>query len=58
MSAGGGFDPNNWSFKWADNFQADIMGTVTGAEAAVQGMAHLNELHVYDLQGMHASLSA
>ena len=27
-----------------------------GAEAAVEGMAHLNELHVYDLQGMHASL--
>jgi carbamoyl-phosphate synthase large subunit len=30
--------------------------TIAGAEAAVQGMAHLNELHVYDLQGMHASL--
>jgi 3-oxoacyl-[acyl-carrier protein] reductase len=35
VSAGGGFDPNNWSFKWAENFQADIMGTVTGAEAAL-----------------------
>jgi len=32
--------------------------TIAGAEAAVAGMAHLNELHVYDLQGMHASLSA
>ncbi|MEY4208211.1 MAG: carbamoyl-phosphate synthase large subunit [Pseudomonadota bacterium] len=30
--------------------------TIAGAEAAVEGMAHLNELHVYDLQGMHASL--
>jgi len=32
--------------------------TIAGAEAAVAGMAHLNELHVYDLQGMHASLIA
>ena len=30
--------------------------TIAGAEAAVAGMAHLNELHVYDLQTMHASL--
>jgi len=30
--------------------------TIAGAEAAVEGMAHLNELHVYDLQSMHASL--
>ncbi len=30
--------------------------TIAGAEAAVQGMAHLRELHVYDLQSMHASL--
>ncbi len=30
--------------------------TIAGAEAAVEGMGHLNELHVYDLQGMHASL--
>ncbi len=30
--------------------------TIAGAEAAVEGMAHLSELHVYDLQGMHASL--
>ncbi len=31
--------------------------TIAGAEAAVEGMAHLNELHVYDVQGLHASLS-
>ena len=30
--------------------------TIAGAEAAVEGMAHLNGLHVYDLQGLHASL--
>ena len=30
--------------------------TIAGAEAAVAGMAYLNELHVYDLQTMHASL--
>ena len=30
--------------------------TIAGAEAAVQGMAHLRELHVYDLQSLHASL--
>ena len=30
--------------------------TIAGAEAAVEGMAHLNELHVYDLQGLHKSL--
>ena len=30
--------------------------TMAGAEAAVEGMAHLDELHVYDLQSMHASL--
>jgi carbamoyl-phosphate synthase large subunit len=30
--------------------------TIAGAEAAVEGMAHLNELHVYDLQGLHSSL--
>ncbi len=32
--------------------------TIAGAEAAVEGMAHLNDLHVYDVQGLHASLSA
>jgi carbamoyl-phosphate synthase large subunit len=30
--------------------------TIAGAEAAVQGMTHLDELHVYDLQGLHLSL--
>ena len=30
--------------------------TIAGAEAAVEGMAHLNGLHVYDLQSLHASL--
>jgi carbamoyl-phosphate synthase large subunit len=30
--------------------------TIAGAEAAVAGMAHLNELHVYDLQGLHETL--
>jgi carbamoyl-phosphate synthase large subunit len=30
--------------------------TIAGAEAAVEGMAHLNELHVYDLQGLHETL--
>ena len=30
--------------------------TIAGAEAAVAGMAHLDVLHVYDLQGLHKSL--
>ncbi|RJG00711.1 carbamoyl-phosphate synthase large subunit [Noviherbaspirillum sedimenti] len=30
--------------------------TIAGAEAAVQGMRHLDSLHVYDLQGLHKSL--
>ena len=30
--------------------------TIAGAEAAVEGMAHLDALHVYDLQGLHKSL--
>ncbi|MBS0307519.1 MAG: carbamoyl-phosphate synthase large subunit [Proteobacteria bacterium] len=30
--------------------------TIAGAEAMVEGMAHLNELHVYDLQGLHKTL--
>jgi carbamoyl-phosphate synthase large subunit len=30
--------------------------TIFGAEAAVQGMAHLDELRVYDLQGLHKTL--
>ncbi|MGI4850071.1 MAG: carbamoyl-phosphate synthase large subunit [Janthinobacterium lividum] len=31
--------------------------TVAGAEAAVQGMRHLDELHVYDLQSLHKTLN-
>ena len=31
--------------------------TVAGAEAAVEGMKHLNEIHVYDVQGLHQSLA-
>ena len=30
--------------------------TIAGAEAAVEGMRQLDELHVYDLQGLHKSL--
>lgn len=30
--------------------------TIFGAEAAVQGMAHLDQLQVYDLQGLHKTL--
>ena len=30
--------------------------TIAGAEAAVEGMAHLDEIHVYDLQGLHKTL--
>jgi carbamoyl-phosphate synthase large subunit len=30
--------------------------TIAGAEAAVEGMAHLDELHAYDLQGLHKTL--
>ena len=31
--------------------------TIWGAEAAVEGMRHLDELRVYDLQGLHKSLN-
>jgi carbamoyl-phosphate synthase large subunit len=30
--------------------------TIAGAEAAVEGMRYLDELHVYDLQGLHKTL--
>ncbi len=30
--------------------------TMAGAEAAVAGIAHLHDLHVFDLQGLHKSL--
>nr|WP_314860204.1 carbamoyl-phosphate synthase large subunit [uncultured Undibacterium sp.] len=35
---------------------ATTITTIAGAEAAVEGMRHLDELHVYDLQGLHKSL--
>jgi carbamoyl-phosphate synthase large subunit len=35
---------------------ANTITTIAGAEAAVEGMRHLNQLHVYDLQGLHKSL--
>ena len=31
--------------------------TVAGAEAAIEGMKHLNEINVYDVQGLHRRLS-
>ncbi|MCG2584234.1 carbamoyl-phosphate synthase large subunit [Massilia sp. TS11] len=31
--------------------------TIAGAEAAVAGMRHMDELNVYDLQGLHSSLN-
>ncbi len=39
VSAGGGFDPNNWGHNWENNFKADIMGTVAGAEAVTPFLA-------------------
>jgi len=36
---------------------ATTITTIAGAEAAVEGMRHLDELHVYDLQGLHKSLN-
>ena len=37
--------------------RATTFTTIAGAEAAVEGMRHLNQLHVYDLQGLHKSLN-
>ncbi|MBR7779332.1 carbamoyl-phosphate synthase large subunit [Undibacterium rugosum] len=37
--------------------RATTFTTIAGAEAAVEGMRHLDELHVYDLQGLHKSLN-
>jgi carbamoyl-phosphate synthase large subunit len=37
--------------------RATTFTTIAGAEAAVEGMRHLNELHVYDLQCLHKSLN-
>ncbi len=31
--------------------------TIAGAEAAIEGMSHLDELRVYDLQGLHNTLN-
>jgi carbamoyl-phosphate synthase large subunit len=31
--------------------------TIAGAEAAVAGIRHLDELQVYDLQGLHKTLN-
>jgi carbamoyl-phosphate synthase large subunit len=30
--------------------------TIAGAEAAIEGMPHIDELRVYDLQGLHKTL--
>jgi len=37
--------------------RATTFTTIAGAEAAVEGMRHLDELHVYDLQGLHKTLN-
>ncbi|MFZ6861171.1 carbamoyl-phosphate synthase large subunit [Undibacterium sp. Ji67W] len=37
--------------------RATTFTTIAGAEAAVEGMRHLNELSVYDLQGLHKTLN-
>ncbi len=37
--------------------RATTFTTIAGAEAAVEGMRHLNQLHVYDLQGLHKTLN-
>ena len=37
--------------------RATTFTTIAGAEAAVEGMRHLNELNVYDLQGLHKTLN-
>jgi carbamoyl-phosphate synthase large subunit len=36
--------------------RATTYTTIAGAEAAVEGMRHLEELRVYDLQGLHKTL--
>jgi len=37
--------------------RATTFTTIAGAEAAVEGMRHLSELNVYDLQGLHKTLN-
>jgi 3-oxoacyl-[acyl-carrier protein] reductase len=39
VSAGGGFDPSNWAHNWENNFNADMMGTVKGAEVLTPFLA-------------------
>ena len=42
----------------AEQFHVTYYTTLAGARAAVIGMRHMNELNVFDLQGLHASLKA
>ncbi|MDA0339306.1 MAG: SDR family oxidoreductase [Proteobacteria bacterium] len=39
VSAGGGFNPESWTDKWEENFRADMIGTVAGAEAVTPFLA-------------------
>ncbi len=36
--------------------RVNAITTIAGAEASVQGMAYLDDIHVYDLQGLHETL--
>ncbi len=40
----------------AEQFRVTYYTTLSGARAAVNGMRHLNDINVFDLQGLHASL--
>ena len=42
----------------AEQFRVTYYTTLAGARAAVNGMRHMNELNVFDLQGLHAILKA
>ena len=48
--------PPGSSFDAALAARVTTYTTIAGAEAAVEGMRHLDELHVYDLQGLHKTL--
>jgi len=37
--------------------RVETITTIAGAEAAVQGMSYLDEIQVYDLQGLHKTLN-
>jgi carbamoyl-phosphate synthase large subunit len=37
--------------------RVETITTIAGAEAAVQGMGYLDEIQVYDLQGLHKTLN-